>query len=147
MTGKSEILFGNFRASSSSHAYAYAQSLDGGGSLVTKSSLTLAIPWTVACQASLSIGFSRQEYWSGLPFPSPGILPTQGSNLDLLHCRQMIYQLSYEGSQACSTLCNPLDCCLPGSSVHRFSQQEYWSGLSFPLPALTSYLHKRKVEY
>ena len=31
-----------------------------------------ATPWTVACQAPLSIGFSRQEYWSGLPFPSPG---------------------------------------------------------------------------
>ena len=30
-------------------------------------------PWTVACQAPLSMGFSRQEYWSGLPFPSPGI--------------------------------------------------------------------------
>ena len=32
-------------------------------------------PWTVACQAPLSMGFSRQEYWSGLPFPSPGHLP------------------------------------------------------------------------
>ena len=32
-------------------------------------------PWTVACQASLSKEFSRQEYWSGLPFPSPGDLP------------------------------------------------------------------------
>ena len=31
-------------------------------------------PWTVACQAPLSIGFSRQEYWSGLPFPTPGDL-------------------------------------------------------------------------
>ena len=31
--------------------------------------------WTVACQASWSMGFSRQEYWSGLPFPSPGDLP------------------------------------------------------------------------
>ena len=40
-------------------------------SLVAKSCLTLATPWTVACQASLSLGFSRQEYWSGLPFPSP----------------------------------------------------------------------------
>ena len=29
-------------------------------------------PWTVACQAPLSVGFPRQEYWSGLPFPSPG---------------------------------------------------------------------------
>ena len=32
-------------------------------------------PWTVACQAPLSMGFSRQEYWSGLPFPLPGDLP------------------------------------------------------------------------
>ena len=32
-------------------------------------------PWTVAHQASLSMGFSRQEYWSGLPFPSPGDIP------------------------------------------------------------------------
>ena len=37
-----------------------------------------AAPWTVAYQASLSMGFSRQEYWSGLPFPSPGDLPNPG---------------------------------------------------------------------
>ena len=36
------------------------------------------IPWTVACQAPPSMGFSRQEYWSGLPFPSPGDLPDPG---------------------------------------------------------------------
>ena len=36
------------------------------------------IPWTVVYQASLSMGFSRQEYWSGLPFPSPGDLPDPG---------------------------------------------------------------------
>ena len=35
-------------------------------------------PWTVAYQASLSMGFFRQEYWSGLPFPSPGDLPDPG---------------------------------------------------------------------
>ena len=35
-------------------------------------------PWTVACQAPLSMGFSRQEYWNGLPFPSPGDLPDPG---------------------------------------------------------------------
>ena len=35
-------------------------------------------PWTVAGQAPLSMGFSRQEYWSGLPFPSPGDLPNPG---------------------------------------------------------------------
>ena len=38
-------------------------------------------PWTVACQAPLSMGFSRQEYWSGLPFPSPGDLPDLGIKL------------------------------------------------------------------
>ena len=51
-------------------------------------------PWTVACQAPLSMGFSRQEYWSGLPFPSPGIFLTQELNLclpHLLHCRQILY--------------------------------------------------------
>ena len=35
-------------------------------------------PWTVAHQAPLSMGFSRQEYWSGLPFPSPGVLSDSG---------------------------------------------------------------------
>ena len=34
--------------------------------------------WTVACQAPLSMGFSRQEYWGGLPFPPPGDLPDPG---------------------------------------------------------------------
>ena len=50
----------------------------GGGDLVAKSCLTLAIPWTVACQAPLSMGFSRQECWRGLPFPSPGDHPDPG---------------------------------------------------------------------
>ena len=40
--------------------------------------LLFATPWTIAYQASLSMGFSRQEYWSGLPFPSPGDLPNPG---------------------------------------------------------------------
>ena len=43
-----------------------------------------ATPWTVAHQAPLSMGFSRQEYWSGLPLPSPGNPLTQGLNLLLL---------------------------------------------------------------
>jgi len=38
-----------------------------------------AIPWTIAYQALPSVEFSRQEYWSGLPFPSPGDLPDLGS--------------------------------------------------------------------
>ena len=49
-----------------------------GGGLVTKLCLTLVTPWTVARQARLSMGFSRQEQWSGLPFPSPGDLPNPG---------------------------------------------------------------------
>ena len=51
----------------------------------------LAVLWTVACQAPLSMGFSRQEYWNGLPFPSPEVFLTQRWNLHLLHCRQILY--------------------------------------------------------
>ena len=49
------------------------------GGLVTKSRPILATAWTVARQAPLSMGFSRREYWSGLPFPSPGDLPSLGT--------------------------------------------------------------------
>ena len=48
---------------------------NGGGGLVAKLYLTLATPWTVACQVPLSMGFTKQEHGSGLPFPSPGDLP------------------------------------------------------------------------
>ena len=43
-----------------------------------------ATSWTATCQAPQSTGFSRQEYWSGLPFPSPGDLPNPGLNPSLL---------------------------------------------------------------
>ena len=43
-----------------------------GCGLVTKSCSTLVTPWILGLQAPLSMGFPRQEYWSGLPFPSPG---------------------------------------------------------------------------
>ena len=56
-----------------------------------------ATPWTVAHQAPLSMGFSRQEYWSGLPLLQ-GIFPNQGSNQGLPHCRQILYHLSHCGS-------------------------------------------------
>ena len=46
--------------------------------LVTQLCLTPATPWTVACQAPLSVIFPRQAYWSGLPFPSPEDLPDTG---------------------------------------------------------------------
>ena len=63
--------------------------MDGGG-LVTKSCLTLLTPWTIARQPLLSMGFPRQKYWSGLPFPSPGIVPTRELNLRLLCCRMSL---------------------------------------------------------
>ena len=63
-----------------------------------------ATPWTIACQAPSPMGFSRQEYWSGLPFPSPGIILTQGSNPSLPHCRQTLYHLSHQGSLWVSTV-------------------------------------------
>ena len=47
-----------------------------------------ATPQSVAHHAPLSMGFSRQEYWSGLPFPSPGDLPDSGMEHVSLHCRQ-----------------------------------------------------------
>ena len=51
---------------------------NSGGVSVSESCLTLATPCTVACQAPLSMGFSKQEYWSGLPFPFSGDLPDPG---------------------------------------------------------------------
>ena len=69
-----------------------------GGGLVAKLCPTLANPWTVALQVPLSMGFSRQENWSGWPFHSPEIFPSQEFNPGLLHCRQILYRLSYEGS-------------------------------------------------
>ena len=51
-------------------------------------------PCTVACQASPSTGFSRQEYWSGLPFPSPGELPNPGieSGSPTLQVDSLLYE-------------------------------------------------------
>ena len=50
----------------------------GGCGLVAKLCLTLLTSWTVVHQASLSMGFSKQEYWSRLSLPSPGDLPDPG---------------------------------------------------------------------
>ena len=58
-----------------------------------------ATPWTVARQASLSKGFSRQEYWRGSPLPTPWDLPDPGiepSLLCLLYCRWISYLLSLQ---------------------------------------------------
>ena len=72
-----------------------------------------ATPWTVAHQAPPSMGFSRQEYWSGLPFPSP--------------------MCENEVAQSCPTLCDPMDCSLPGSSIHGIFQARVleWGAITF----------------
>ena len=75
-------------------AFSLCYTIYGGGGLVSKLRLTHATPWTVALQAPLSMGFLREEYWSGLPFPPPWDLPSPGmehTDLCLLHCRCCIY--------------------------------------------------------
>ena len=59
--------------------------------------LTLCDLWTVVGQAPLSMGLSRQEYWTWLPFPSPGDLPDSGIKPGLLHYRQTLYCLCHQG--------------------------------------------------
>ena len=67
-------------------------------------------PWTVAHQAPLSTGFSGQEYWSGLPFPYPGDLTYPGIEPCLLHCRQVLYRLSYKGRTVIFIKNYPISC-------------------------------------
>ena len=67
--------------------------------LVSPLCLTLCYPMDyVALEAPLSMEFSRQEYWSGLPYPSPGDIPNPGiePNPGILHWRQILYHLSYQ---------------------------------------------------
>ena len=78
-----------------SEALKAGMGLDDGGGLVAKSCLTLETPWILAHQAPLS-SFSRQDYWSGLPFPSPGDLPHPGIKPCLLHCKQIPHPLSHQ---------------------------------------------------
>ena len=68
--------------------------------LVAKPSATLCDPMTAAHQAPLSMGFPRQEYWSGLPFPSPEDLSNQGWNPHLLHWQVDALPLIQQGSPA-----------------------------------------------
>ena len=97
--------------------------------------------WTVAHQDPLSMEFSRQEYWSGLPFPPPGYLHNSGIHLHLfrlLHwqaaslplapprkpnvCVYAYICMCAKLLQLCLTLCNPMDCSPPGSSVYGILQ-------------------------
>ena len=74
-----------------------------------------ATPWTAAYQASPSMVFSRQEHWSGLPFPSA------------------MHESESEVAQSCPTLSDPMDCSLPGSSIHGIFQATVleWGAIAF----------------
>ena len=85
--------------------------------IVVVQSDSSASPWTIARKASLSMGFSRQEYWSGLPFPPQGDLPNAGNEpAHLLHWQADSLPLSHWGSREgngnpvqYSCLENPMD--------------------------------------
>ena len=89
-----------------------------------------AIPWTVAHQAPLSMGFSRQEYWCMLPCPPLGDLSDPGIELKALMSPSLAGRLfttmppgipSVQFSsvaQSCPTLCDPMNCSTPGLPVH-----------------------------
>ena len=104
-------------------------------------------PWTVANQAPLSMGFCRQEYWSGQPFPSPGDLPDP----EIKPGSRVVPELqvdslspSHHGSpnywrgdsfvaKSCLPLCNPMDCSLQGSSLQGIPQARILEWVSISL--------------
>ena len=143
---------------------------------------SLEAPWTVARQAPQSVGFPRQEYCSGLWFPSPGDLPNPGiepaspamqaDSLPLSHwgspielvpsleqrCSYFKYSSIKKESkvtQSCLTVCDPMDCSLPGSSIHGIFQARVlkWVAVSFSRGSSRSrdwtqvYLHYRQMLY
>ena len=101
-----------------------------------------ATPYTVVYQALLpSMGFSRQEYWSGLPFPSPGHLANPGVEPGLPHCRQTLYRLSHlplnvHVSQSSMSLC--IIFLKDNSLLYNFSPHPFAiESLDWPLPLLS----------
>ena len=121
-------------------------------------------PWTVALRFLCPWYFSGKNTGVGCYSLLQGIFLTQGSNLGLLHCRQILYHLSHcccccqvtsvvsdsvrpnrqqpecmkvksesEVAQSCITLSNPMDCSLPGSSVHGIFQARIleWGAIAF----------------
>ena len=86
-------------------------------------------PETAAHQAPPFLGFSRQEHWSGLPFPSP--------------------MRESEFAQSCLTLSNSMDCSLPGSSIHGICQARVlvWVAIAFSKIQYSSSQNHRRIYY
>ena len=99
-------------------------------------------PWTAAHQAPPSMGFSRQEYWSGLPFPSPGDRPKPGiePKSPALQAVSLPGELPRSHLLLLSHFSHVRLCATPSMAAHQappslgFSRQEHWSGLPFPSP-------------
>ena len=105
----------------------------------------LAIPWTAAYQAPPSMGFSRQEYWSGVPLPSPDTsikMSLPGSSVPGILQARTLEWVAISFSNACMhakslqsspTLCDPMDSSPPGSSVPGILQVRVleWVAISF----------------
>ena len=131
-------------------------------------------PWTAAHQAPLSMEFSRQEYWSGVPLPSPWICtaakslqscptlvrphrrqptrlphpwdsPGKNTGVDCHFLLQgMKVKSESEVAQSCPTLRDPMDCSLPGSSVHGIFQARVleWGAIAFSMDMYYSAIKK-----
>ena len=134
-------------------------------------------PQMAAPQAPPSLGFSRQEHWSGLPLPSPNegkvkvkllscvqllATPWTAAHLALhpwdfpskrtgvgCHCllQCMKVQSESEVTQSCLTLSDPMDYSPPGPPSMGFSRQEYWSGVSLPSPLPMARQTKSELEH
>ena len=104
----------------------------------------LATPWTAAYQAPPSMGFSRQEYWSGVPLPSPSSLCSsvqkQVDISPLLRSPPLLVPIMVQNviyskvlvAHSCPTLCDRMDCSLPGSSVHGILQARILEWVAIP---------------
>ena len=86
------------------------------------------------------MGFPRQQYWSGLPFPSPGDLPDPGIKPASPALERDSLPPSHQGSlclhakslQSCPILCDPMDCSPPGSSIHGILQTKILEWVAMP---------------
>src|SRR5574340_311003 len=86
-------------------------------------------PWIVALQALLSMGFPRQEYWSGLPSPSLGDLPDP--RIEPVFPALLLLLSRFSCVRLCAT---PWTAAYQAPPSMGFSRQEYWSGLPLPSP-------------
>ena len=113
----------------------------------------VATPWTAAYQAPPPMGFSRQEYWSGLPYTMgyysaikrkafesvlmrwmnlEPIIQSEVSQKEKDKYCILTHAASTYSLQSCPTLCNPMDCSLPGSSVHGILQARILEWVAVP---------------